>query len=72
MGSDENWYIRWELHRWFDKLWKNGKERNELYTKLAEELGIEKEQCHFATMNKEQLEKALVIVKKWWLEKYDI
>lgn len=72
MGGDEHWFIRWEIHRWFDKLWRNGIEREELYCKLAEELGIPREQCHFATMEKELLDKALVIVKKWWFEKYDI
>lgn len=77
MSGDEHWFIRWEIHRWFDRLWKNGNKkdgehREELYCKLAEELGIPREQCHFATMEKELLDKALVIVKKWWFEKYDI
>ena len=70
-GDDKFWFQRWELHRWFDNLWKNHEEREMLYQKLAKELGIEKEQCHFATLNEEQLNKALVIVKKWWFEKYD-
>ena len=63
---------RAEIHDWFDKLWKNHDERDMYYGKLAQELGIEKEQCHFGMMESEMLEKALKIVKKWWFEKYDI
>lgn len=71
MGNDKNWFIRWELHRWFDNLWRNHKEREELYKKLAAELGIDTEQCHFAKMSEEQLNESLIIVKRWWREKYD-
>lgn len=60
---------RVELHRWFDKLWKNHSERKKYYDKLAAELG--KNECHFSQMTMEELEKAEKIVKKWWLEKYD-
>ena len=63
---------RAEIHDWSDKLWKNHDERDMYYGKLAQELGIEKEQCHFGMMESEMLEKALKIVKKWWFEKYDI
>lgn len=63
---------RAEIHDWFDKLWKNHDERDMYYGKLAQELGIEKENCHFGMMESEMLEKALKIVKKWWFEKYDI
>ena len=62
---------RAEIHDWFDKLWKNHDERDMYYGKLAQELGIEKEKCHFGMMESEMLEKALKIVKKWWFEKYD-
>lgn len=60
---------RVELHRWFDKLWKNHKERNEYYNRLAKEMGIE--EAHFAQMNDTQLKQAEQIIKKWWFEKYD-
>lgn len=63
---------RAEIHDWFDKLWHNHEERELLYGKLAKELGLEKEDCHFGNMDGEMLDKALVIIKKWWLEKYDI
>ena len=61
---------RYDLHQWFDKLWKNHSEREIYYDKLAKELG--KSECHFSQMTMEELEKAEKIVKKWWLEKYDI
>ena len=61
-----------ECHQWFDKLWKDHEERDIYYHRLASELDIDYEQCHFATMSVDQLEKALPIIKKWWWEKYDI
>lgn len=61
---------RVELHRWFDKLWKNHKERDLLYRELAKELGIE--ECHFSQLNFTQIENAKSIIKKWWLKKFDI
>ena len=62
---------RAEIHDWFDKLWRNHSERVVMYERLARELGIEKEMCHFGMMQSEMLDKALEIVKKWWIEKYD-
>ena len=61
-----------EAHKWFDKLWRNHEERDIYYQKLAKEMGIEYDKCHFALMNTDQLDRALVIIKKWWWEKYDI
>ena len=61
---------RYDLHQWFDKLWSNKKEREYYYDKLAIVLG--KSECHFSQMTMEELDKAEKIVKKWWLEKYDI
>ena len=68
---DELWYQKREAHNWFDKLWNNQRERSELYLKLSKELEIEREQCHFSQMNKEQLEKAITIIKQWWFDKFD-
>lgn len=62
---------RAEIHDWFDKLWRNHDEREIMYQKLANELGIERENCHFGMMESEMLDKAIVIIKKWWFEKYD-
>lgn len=61
-----------EAHTWFDKLWRNHEERDIYYHKLANELGIDYESCHFSQMNMDQLNKAIDIIKKWWWEKYDI
>ena len=58
-------------HKWFDKLWKNHEERDYYYHKLADAMGIDYESCHFSTMTYEQLDQALVIIKKFWWEKYD-
>lgn len=63
---------RREVHVWFDKLWHKHSEREKMYKKLAKELGISIDECHFGIMTMEQLDKALAICKKWWLEKYDI
>lgn len=63
---------RKECHQWFDKLWRNHEERNKLYEKLANELGIDKYQCHFSQLSESQLDKALHLLKAWWKEKYDI
>ena len=62
---------RREVHQWFDKLYKTHEEREMLYEKLALALGIELDQCHFALMDMEMLDKALEIIKKWWLETFD-
>lgn len=61
-----------EAHQWFDKLWKNHEERDQYYIRLAKELGLSYEECHFSLMNEKQLNQAIAIVKKWWWEKYDI
>ena len=52
-------------HEIFDKLWKNGRERRGLYAKLAEEMGIPVEMCHFGYFDMEQLKRAYKILKKW-------
>lgn len=72
LANNEMKLKRREVHVWFDRLWNNHQEREELYCKLAKELQIEKEECHFALMSMEMLDKTLEIVKKWWLAKYDI
>ena len=72
MDSNSLWKKKNEVHQWFDKLWRNHNERDQYYIRLAGELGLTYEECHFSLMNEEQLDKALKIVKKWWMEKYDI
>ena len=63
--------LRREAHVWFDKLWTSRENREELYERLAAELGIERKECHFGTLSKEQLKTAIDIIKKWWWQKFD-
>ena len=60
-----------EAHVWFDKLWKNHKERDYYYTRLARDMGLTEELCHFSMMTMEQLDKAITIIKGYWWEKFD-
>lgn len=60
-----------ECHKWFDKLWRNTEERSKCYEELAERMGMTREQCHFALLADDELDKALVIVKQMWWEKFD-
>ena len=60
-----------EAHTWFDKLWRNHEERDYYYHRLSKDMGIEYESCHFSTMSVEQIDQALVLIKKYWFEKYD-
>ena len=62
---------RAECHQWFDKLWTSHAGRNQLYAKLADELGIDREECHFSRMCEKDLDKSLHILKMWWKKKYD-
>ena len=62
---------RKECHQWFDKLWTNREQRIKLYSRLAQELGLSETQCHFATMSDTQLDQSLLLLKKWWREKFD-
>lgn len=70
LADYETRVARRDVHRWFDKLWKNHEERVYWYKRLADALQME--ECHFSQMNKEELSRATEIIKKWWLEKYDI
>lgn len=63
--------MRQKSHKMFDNLWKNKEERTQMYQKLADELGIPFEECHFAHFDKEQLRKIDSILVKLWREKYD-
>lgn len=63
--------LRQRNHDMFDKFWKNRQQRSKFYNKLAEEMGIPPEECHFAWFSIEELEKSYQIMLKWWREKYD-
>ena len=71
LADKETCELRQKSHDLFDKLWKNKKERTEMYQKLADELGIPFEECHFAYFTKEQLKQIYSILVKLWREKYD-
>ena len=74
MGTLADFYTRKkrrEVHLLFDRFWKGNLTRKKNYTKLAEEMGIPVEDCHFGYMNLEQLTQAEQILLRWWREKYD-
>lgn len=57
--------LKMQCHEIFDKMWHSNKERNKLYAKLASELNIPIEDCHFGHFNMEYLIKAYEILKNW-------
>lgn len=59
-------------HLWFDRLWRNHEERDEYYKKLAAEMKIPYEKCHFSLMNEKQLDEAIKIIKRMWWNKFDV
>lgn len=56
-------------HDIFDSFWKGKRnahhKRNQLYKKLAEQMNISVEDCHFGYFDLEQLRQAYKILKKW-------
>lgn len=52
-------------HNIFDSMWHTRKERQDLYEKLAKEMGIPKEECHFGYFNLSQLQQAYTILINW-------
>lgn len=71
LADSETRIKRVQVHRLFDRFWRGNKTRKNNYIKLAEELGIEIDQCHFALMDLETLNRAEQILLRWWREKYD-
>ena len=70
--ADENMRkLRQKNHDMFDKFWRNKAERKECYDKLAAEMGIPTEECHFGYFDADQLNSAYTILIKWWYAKYD-
>ena len=63
--------LRNRNHQIFDKFWKDRNQRTKCYEKLAEEMNIPFEECHFAWFNEEELERSYQIMLAWWREKYD-
>ena len=62
---------RKQAHAAFDPLWRgkarkhHTKTRSELYTQLAEFMGITKEEAHIGMLNLDGCNKVLEFVKKW-------
>lgn len=71
LANKETRGLRQRNHDMFDKFWKTKKERSVYYDKLAKEMGIAPEECHFAWFSKEELEQSYQIMLRWWREKYD-
>ncbi len=63
LANKEMRNLKIQCHNIFDKLWKNSKERNELYYKLSKIMKIKKEHCHFGHFDKEELKQALELLK---------
>ena len=71
LANEEMRKMRQRNHDMFDKFWKNKQQRTKMYKKLAEEMEIPEEECHFAYFSIEELEKSYQIMLKWWRDKYD-
>lgn len=54
-----------ECHNLFDSMWNNRKGRRSLYERLAKEMNIPKEECHFGYFDLNQLFTAYNILKTW-------
>ncbi len=62
IADSETKALRAKCHEKMDALWTNSRGRRYCYRKLAKELGIDYEDCHFGHMDKETLLKALEII----------
>lgn len=71
LADSETRKKRVEVHKLLDRFWRSQTGRTKKYSKLAQELGINEEDCHIAYMDLETLKKAEQILLKWWREKYD-
>lgn len=71
LANKEMRKMRQRNHDMFDKFWKNKQQRTKMYRKLAAEMDIPEEECHFGYFTEEELEKSYQIMLKWWRDKYD-
>lgn len=65
----------WKMkcHRLFDSFWQgNGKgvqkRRQQQYRRLADEMGIPMEDCHFGYFDLDRLRQAYRILERWWMD----
>ena len=64
--------MKMQCHELFDSYWKNESSneerhstRSNAYCKLAGEIGIPIEECHFGHFNLDMLNKAYAVLQKW-------
>jgi predicted nuclease of restriction endonuclease-like RecB superfamily len=61
--KQELWELRKQCHELFDKSIKKKKDRKRKYNRLCRRLKVTPEEAHFAKLDKEQLLKALELLK---------
>lgn len=57
--------MKMKCHDIFDSMWTTGQERKKLYAKLASELKIKVNNCHFGYFDLDMLNKAYNVLKSW-------
>lgn len=57
--------MKMKCHNLFDSMWSSRRERSDLYIKLAKEMSISEDDCHFGYFDLEMLSKAYMILKRW-------
>ena len=65
LSNEEMRNLKIKCHDIFDSMWRTGKERKDLYEKLASELHIPVRECHFGYFDLERLKRAYEIVRGW-------
>lgn len=64
--SVETLALRKRCHRTFDAFWQRRvMTRAEAYNRLAEDLGVDIDECHFAHMEQPMLERAIAALESW-------
>jgi hypothetical protein len=59
---------RIKAHEAFDQIWKSGAmHRSDAYARLAEAMGMTKDECHIALMTAEQARQVRALVVSGWL-----
>lgn len=57
--------MKMKCHDLFDRLWSNHEQRLFLYEKLAANLGIPVQECHFGYFDLDMLSKAYEVLQEW-------
>jgi len=72
LADEEMRELKKQCHSIFDPFWSNEEKsryrrnkRHKLYKKLAQDMEIPEEECHFGYFDKDKLKKAMVIIRKW-------